>query len=106
MCLFASVLTTLEAIVLLDICAGVRYLAGQRVWSRQMKVISYICVTVGIISIISAMTLALHAIWVGADTTLWKGLITCGVLFAGSLLGALITRLGPLDRGRRMDNSH
>lgn len=35
-----------------------------------MKAISYICFTLGLISIISGTTLAIHAIWVGANATL------------------------------------
>jgi len=58
-----------------------------------MKAISYICFTLGLISIISGTTLAIHAIWVGANATLWKALITCGVLFLASLLTAVINQL-------------
>ena len=70
-----------------------------------MKAIGYICVTVGIISIISATTLAVHAIWVGADATLWKSLMTCGVLFLGSLLAAIINQFAAPGTGRREDDS-
>lgn len=65
-----------------------------------MKAIAYICLTIGIISIISATTLALVAVWMGRDATTWKGLITCGILFLAALLAAIINQvtISGLDR--------
>ena len=69
-----------------------------------MRWISYTCFTVGIISVISATTLSIQAIWGEATETFGKGLATCGVILLACFIVGLLNMFITFDNNSDESN--
>jgi hypothetical protein len=68
-----------------------------------MTVVNKICLTVSIVSIVSATTLSILAIWgvVESSTLIWRSLATLGVLFLASILTVMVNNIFAEKPGRQ-----
>ncbi len=63
-----------------------------------MTVVSKICFSICLVSIVVAIGLALSMIWMSHSSEfMWKSLATCGVVFLGSSFLAVVGRMFDKD---------
>lgn len=68
-----------------------------------MYLVNKICLTISIVSIVTATALSILAIWgvVASTTLMWRSLSTLGVLFVASILTVMVNNIFVEKRGRQ-----
>ena len=64
----------------------------------DMRLVSYICFTIGLISVIAATTLCIQAIWTEVSEVFWRGIATCGVILLACIVILVLNSFMPSNK--------